>query len=168
MFPTIVVDNFFTDVNKIINLSKTFEYLPPKENEDWIGFRTESIHLKEYELFNSIILKVLNCFFYNKNVSYNNSFIHFHKITPECLKNSKLTDFHQDSDVKLAGVIYLNSNGIENGTTIFKEKNQKQIIISNDINTLVCYDGSKYHGPTTLDVKKERLTMNIFIKGIKI
>ncbi len=106
--------------------------------------------------------------FYEKNVSYDSSFIHFHKITPECVKNSKLTDFHRDTDVQLAGVIYLDSNGIENGTTIFKEKNQKQMIISNDINTLVCYDGSKYHGPTTLNVKKERLTMNIFIKGIKI
>ena len=53
------------------------------------------------------------------------------------------------------------------GTTLLNNKKQ-QIVVRNDLNTLLCYDGGKLHGPTTLDVKKERLTMNIFIKKINI
>ena len=49
----------------------------------------------------------------------------------------------------------------------FNKDNKKQIIVSNDYNTMVCYDTKKYHGPTSLNLVDERLTLNIFIKNIK-
>ena len=55
------------------------------------------------------------------------------------------------------------------GTTLFNKNEEKQIIIGNDLNSMVCYDGNKYHGPSsTLNLKKERLTLNVFIKNIEI
>ena len=168
MLPTIVVDNFFKDVNEIIKLSKKFKYFPPKKEEHWVGLRTKSLHINNYKLFNSIILKILKFYFPTKNTAYENSFIYFHKLMPGCKKSNGETHYHTDSNVKLAGIIYLSKGDVKNGTTLFNKKKKKQIIVSNDLNTLVCYEGSKYHGPTLLDVNQERLTMNIFIKDIKI
>tara|TARA_R100001163_G_C4964522_1_gene126971 strand:- start:172 stop:681 length:510 start_codon:yes stop_codon:yes gene_type:complete len=168
MLPTIVVDNFFENIDEIIKLSKQYEYNPPKKEEFWVGFRTKSLHIDNKELFHSVISKILSYYFPDENVRYYNSYIYFHKLTPKCKKTKGKTHYHQDHGFRIAGVVYLNNGHIENGTTIFNKKKKKQIIISNDLNTLVCYEGSKFHGPTTLNVKKERLTMNIFIKNIEI
>ena len=168
MLPTIVVDNFFKNINEIIKLSKKFKYFPPKKEEHWVGLRTESLHINNYKLFNFIILKILNFYFPTKNITYKNSFIYFHKLMPGCKKSNGETHYHTDSNVKLAGIIYLTCGDRKSGTTLFNKQKKKQVVISNDFNTLVCYEGSKFHGPTILNVNKERLTMNIFIKKIKV
>tara|TARA_R100001143_G_C3329147_1_gene118578 strand:+ start:380 stop:892 length:513 start_codon:yes stop_codon:yes gene_type:complete len=168
MLPTIVVDNFFENVNEVIKLSKKIKYSPPRKEEYWVGLRTESLHINHYKLFNSIISKVLDSYFPYKNPQYENSAICFHKLLPGCKKSNDKTRYHQDSNVKLAGIIYLSCGDRKSGTTLFNKQKKKQIVISNDFNTLVCYDGSKLHGPTILKVNKERLTMNIFIKKIKV
>jgi len=43
---------------------------------------------------------------------------------------------------------------------------QPQVVMSNDFNTMISYDGTKYHGLTDLNVLQERLTLNIFIGDI--
>ena len=164
--PTIVVDNFFDNVDEIIKLSKKFKYFPPTKNDKWIGLRTESLHINNYELFNSVILKILKCYFPYTHTTYGNSFVYFHKLMPGCKETEGRNHYHVDHDVHLAGIVYLSNGNMKNGTTIFNKNKEKQIIISNDLNTLVCYEGSKYHGPTILNVDEERLTMNIFIEKI--
>ena len=44
MLHTIVVDNFFDNVDNIISLSKKLKYYKGSENDNWPGLRTKSLH----------------------------------------------------------------------------------------------------------------------------
>tara|TARA_Y100001951_G_C11139231_1_gene182649 strand:+ start:51 stop:590 length:540 start_codon:yes stop_codon:yes gene_type:complete len=169
--PTIVVDNFFNDVDKIIKLSKKYKYHPPTKEDYWAGKRSECLHIKNYDLFVEIILKILSYFYPNKKLRFSKSAIYFHKIRP---KDKGKSQFHIDGDCNipdrhlvLAAVIYLSKGSIKTGTTIFNKDNKKQILVSNDFNTMVGYDTVKKHGPTTLNIKEERLTLNVFISNVE-
>ena len=163
-----VVDNFFEDVDKIIDLSKKLKYYPAtKETDNWPGIRTESLHLNHYDLFRNIILKILNYYHPNAQVKYDNSLICFSKLK---YGDKGKTRFHYDGDTALATIIYLSEGNIETGTTLFNKNKKKQIIVGNEFNSMVSYDGSKYHGFTSLKPlrEKERLTLNVFIKNVEV
>tara|TARA_Y100001951_G_C11131523_1_gene178485 strand:+ start:68 stop:571 length:504 start_codon:yes stop_codon:yes gene_type:complete len=166
MFSTIIVDNFFEDIKKIIKISKQLKYYPPTKTDNWGGLRTKSLHLTHYDLFNDIIKKILSYYYSNNKIKFSDSSMFFSKLN---LGDIGKTLYHYDEGTKIAAVIYLSSGNMKTGTTLFNKNEEKQIIIGNDLNTMVCYDGNKYHGPSsTLNLKKERLTLNVFIKNIEI
>jgi len=167
MLQTIIVDNFFDDVDKIIKLSKTLKYYPRSQKENWPGLRTKSLHLTHYGLFNDIVLKILNYYYPASQLKYDDAYVGFSKLK---YGDEGKTRFHYDDDVKLAAVIYLSEGDIKGGTTIFNNNNKKQIIVGNTFNSMVAYDGNKLHGYTSLlpFKDKERLTLNIFIKSIEV
>ena len=165
MFSTIIVDDFFKNVDEVISLSKKLKFKPPTSVENWPGLRTKSLHHNHYDLFNAIILRILSNYYPDKEVKFSDSSVYFHKLKDG---DKGKTYFHHDENFDITAVIYLSPGDIKTGTTIFNKNGEKQIIIGNEFNTLVCYDGCKYHGPTTLNLKKERLTLNIFIKNIEI
>jgi hypothetical protein len=80
MLQTIIVDNFFDNVEDIINLSKELDYHTASENENWPGLRTDSLHSTHYDLFNSVIIKILNYYYPNKKINYSNSKVVFSKL----------------------------------------------------------------------------------------
>ena len=165
MLPTIIVDDFFDDVEKIIKLSKTLKYYPRNQNENWPGLRTKSLHLTNYDLFNDIVLKILSYYYPPSQLKYSDTFVGFSKLK---YGDKGKTRFHYDN-FKLAAVIYLSDGDMKSGTTLFHTEKEKQIVVANKFNTMVAYDGGKYHGFTSLKtVKKERLTLNIFIKSIEV
>ena len=166
MLQTIIVDNFFDDVDKIIKLSKTLKYYPRSQKENWPGLRTKSLHLTHYGLFNDIVLKVLNYYYPASQLKYNDAYVGFSRLK---YGDKGKTRFHYDDDTKVAAVIYLSDGDMKSGTTLFHTEKDKQIVVANKLNTMVAYDGKKYHGFTSLKtVKKERLTLNIFIKSIEV
>jgi len=171
MLQTLVVDNFFDDVNEIIKLSKKLKYYVRPKHENWPGLRTKSLHLTHYDLYNNIIVKILNYYYSGINIKYSNSFVHFNKLK---YGDKGKYRFHRDEITKIAAVIYLDFDGdIKSGTTIFYDKKgrkkEKQIVVANKLNTMVAYDGQKYHGFTSLkNIKKERLTMTVFINEIEV
>ena len=65
MLHTIVVDNFFDNVDDIISLSKKLKYYKGSESDNWPGLRTKSLHDTHYNLFNSVIIKILNYYYPN-------------------------------------------------------------------------------------------------------
>ena len=164
MLQTIVVDNFFENVNEVINLSKKLKFYPASKNENFPGLRTKSLHLQNYDFFNSVIVKILNYYYPKQNLKYNNSHVAFTKLK---YGDKGKTRFHQD-DATLAAIIYLSNGDMQSGTTIFHTKKDKQIIVGNKINTMLAYDGKKYHGYTSLKFNTERLTLNVFINNIQI
>jgi hypothetical protein len=100
MLHSIVVDNFFKNVDEVINLSKKLEYHLAPNNENWPGVRTKSLHSTHYDFFNKVILKILNYYYPNTQLKYYNSHVAFSKLK----KGDKgKTRFHQDN-VKLAAV----------------------------------------------------------------
>jgi len=167
MLQTIIVDDFFDNVEDIINLSKELKYHTASENENWPGIRTESLHETHYVLFNSIINKILNYFYPNKKLHYSDSKVVFSRLKHG---DQGKTRFHVDDNARIAAVIYLSEGDIEGGTTVFENnnKNKKQIIVANTFNSMVAYDGNKRHGYTSLLPfdSKERLTLNVFIGNI--
>ena len=162
-----VVDNFFEDIDKIISLSKKLKYTSATETDNWPGIRTESLHLNHYGLFRNIILKILNYYHPTAHVRYSNSLVCFSKLKYGDKGKSRL---HYDGDTVLAAVIYLSEGDIETGTTIFNKNKKKQIIVGNEFNSMVAYDGNKYHGFTSLKPlrEKERLTLNVFINNVEV
>lgn len=165
MLHTIVVDNFFDNVDDIISLSKKLKYYKASESDNWPGLRTKSLHDTHYNLFNSIIIKILNYYYPNKKLHYSNSHVVFSRLK---YGDEGKTRFHLDDDTKIAAVIYLSEGNIEGGTTIFENDNKKQIIVGNIFNSMIAYDGNKLHGYTSLlpFKNKERLTLNVFIGDI--
>mgnify|MGYP003120520802 FL=1 len=165
MLHTIVVDNFFDNVDDIISLSKKLKYYKGSESDNWPGLRTKSLHDTHYNLFNSVIIKILNYYYPNKKLHYSNSHVVFSRLK---YGDEGKTRFHLDDDTKIAAVIYLSEGNIEGGTTIFENDNKKQIIVGNIFNSMIAYDGNKLHGYTSLlpFKNKERLTLNVFIGDI--
>jgi|TARA_R100000030_G_scaffold85448_1_gene68677 hypothetical protein len=165
MLHTIVVDNFFDNVDDIISLSKKLKYYKGSESDNWPGLRTKSLHDTHYNLFNSVIIKILNYYYPNKKLHYSNSHVVFSRLK---YGDEGKTRFHLDDDTKIAAVIYLSEGNIEGGTTIFENDNKKQIIVGNTFNSMIAYDGNKLHGYTSLlpFKNKERLTLNVFIGDI--
>ena len=167
MLHTTIVDNFFDNVDEIIKLSKELKYYKRTEKENWPGIRTKSLHETHYDLFHSIIVKILNNYYHpSDNMYYSNTNAVFTRLK---YGDEGRTRFHLDDDVKLAAVIYLTEGDIEGGTTLFEKNNKKQIIVANTFNSMICYDGNKRHGYTSLSPfkNKERLTLNVFIGDIK-
>ena len=164
ILPTIVADNFFSNPEDVVKLSKKYKYHKPTKINNWPGKRSECLHLKNYDFFKQIILKVLSYYYPNVELTFRNSAVYFHKIKPNDIGKNH---FHFDTNYDIAAIVYLSQGDINTGTTIFNKDNKKQIIVSNDFNTMICYDTKKYHGPTSLNLVKERTTLNIFIKNIE-
>jgi hypothetical protein len=163
MHNTIIQDNFFKNVEDIINISKQLKFYPAREEDNWPGVRTKSIHETHYDLFLEITNKIINNYYPNSNFKFKNTLICFAKVKPG---DKGKSHFHYDNNVKIAAVVYLSKGNIKSGTTIFNKNKQPQVVMSNDFNTMISYDGTKYHGLTDLNVLQERLTLNIFIGDI--
>lgn len=165
MFHTVVLDNFFENLNEVIDMSKKFKYYKPSKKDNWGGTRTKPLDSKYYNFCNNIVLKILGFYFPNSQIKYRNTSVLFCKMNKG--DNGK-TRFHRDKAI-LAAVIYLFNGDMQSGTTIFFNEKEKQIVVGAKLNTMVAYDGKKIHGFTSLNnLKEERLTLNVFIRDIEV
>lgn len=162
MYPTIVLENFFDEPNNLVELSKTYEYFEPQHLKDWWpGERTNEI--MDINLKNLVFTKVLNLYF-KKWVSYKGTMF-FHRTSKNTHKGYGSTDhIHNDTDVIIAGLIYLNNNS--SSTAIYDEHKRKKMIVNNNFNTMVTYDAKQNHGPILTE--EERITIPFFVHDVKI
>ncbi len=127
-FNTSVVDNFFKDPDEIVNLANSLDFtIGPKGH--WPGVRTQSLHLIDKNLFNSVLQKIFSLSFdyRHHNVNWDNVEMYFQKTYPYDLKNKtsilNTGMIHQDGDYPMVGLIYLTKNAnINSGTSIFLPK----------------------------------------------
>ena len=171
-YPTFILEDFLENPDDVIEYSKSLKFFKPEKDENWPGLRTKSLHLFNEKLFNYIVLKILSVYydFSFHKVKYFDTNVMFHKIyLKDYLNfNKKHTNIHRDNDFELAGVLYLNKKFSEKtGTTIFNDNENEIIKISNNYNTLVCYDAKKIHGVNNI-LDEERLSIVIFIGKIEI
>jgi wyosine [tRNA(Phe)-imidazoG37] synthetase (radical SAM superfamily) len=171
-YPTFILEDFLENPDDVIEYSKSLKFFKPEKDENWPGLRTKSLHLFNEKLFNYIVLKILSVYydFSFHKVKYFDTNVMFHKIyLKDYLNfNKKHTNIHRDNDFELAGVLYLNKKFSEKtGTTIFDDSENEIIKISNNYNTLVCYDAKKIHGVNNI-LDEERLSIVIFIGKIEI
>jgi wyosine [tRNA(Phe)-imidazoG37] synthetase (radical SAM superfamily) len=171
-YPTFILEDFLENPDDVVEYSKSLKFFKPEKDENWPGLRTKSLHLFNEKLFNYIVLKILSVYydFSFHKVKYFDTNVMFHKIyLKDYLNfNKKHTNIHRDNDFELAGVLYLNKKFSEKtGTTIFDDSENEIIKISNNYNTLVCYDAKKIHGVNNI-LDEERLSIVIFIGKIEI
>ena len=121
MFPTLIVDDFFPDPDKIVEFAEQQEFYP--NDGRWPGTRTAPLHELDNHLFNYISTKI-HSLFYDRIEQYFME-IKFQKITPfhEDQYHPKNRGWiHKDKEVYFGGIIYLNKNPDDDtGTSLYRE-----------------------------------------------
>ena len=121
-YPTLVIDNFFENPDKIQNWMNQCEF---NLNQDmYPGVRTDSLQFLDTEFYQYIKLKILSVFHEDWN-KVNNSYsmnLQFSKITPYKdkydIRNTGMV--HADCPAEFGGVIYLDSDpDPDAGTTVY-------------------------------------------------
>lgn len=93
----------------------------------------------------------------------------FRKIISEEVSKSPISKYgnpsHTDNEVDLAGVIYLNSFSLDDGTRFFSDYHQIEpdLIVGSKPNRMVLYSGNIYHSAGYDPLSKSRLIQPFFI-----
>lgn len=128
LFPTICIDNFYKNPDEIRDfaLSLTYENDPTNSGR-YPGKRTKPLHEIDKVFFNKFCEKIMSIYFdFSKSRVDWNIATAFQKIdmyheSRYDLRNSGW--IHQDNEVLVSGVIYLNKSAdLNSGTSIFKLK----------------------------------------------
>ena len=120
-FPTIIVDDFFEEPHKIIELANSLEYTDAADYDyAWPGKRSTPIHEVNYDLFNNIVIKVLSVYFPYAKLSYNSANLRFQKVSSIYEEGW----VHSDDNL-ITFIVYLNdTKTIDGGTSICIPKNK--------------------------------------------
>ena len=166
IFPTLVIDSFFEDPDKIVSYSKTLTYTPDEEKR-WPGVRTESLHQINYNFFNSTLTKIVSLLYpmEYKDVKFNATQF-FQKVNKDAGRHKG--NIHTDNTL-LTAIIFL-SNHKNCGTSLYKMQDlridYKESIMGDSIyNRLVIFDSAQIHAAQGFDDGSEgdRLTLISFI-----
>ena len=97
-FPA-VIDNFFDKPDLVREFALSLDYAPDDKGR-WPGQRSESLHMIDYELYMSVMLKIMSIYtdFAYTNVTWENASLYFHKIKDT--GDKELNKGFKDSDVK--------------------------------------------------------------------
>jgi len=113
IWPTLVVDNFFTDPDKIVEISKRYSY----ENDGKSpGVRTPFINQEDYAFFNWSTAKILALLYPNERSDLKwFARSTFHRVPPNIQFDGWI---HQDIPAEFTVIIYLSKDGV--GTSLFE------------------------------------------------
>jgi hypothetical protein len=175
----IVVDDVFSDVDKIVDIAKSMTYYSledhPDEKAYWSGLRTRSVSsldkLLWKDISSQIIFKSLAT-----TMGQNKTFIvdvswdatlYFHQLMESDVYQESWK--HIDPKLVYAGVVYLNKNPKPNSGTFIIKDDKTRVDVENKFNRLVLYRSDYFHSSMggfgqTLD--DSRLTLTLFFKQI--
>jgi len=182
IWPTLCVDNFFNEPNKVIEISNSLDY---ESSNVYPGKRSIDLHIHHEEFFNWVSNKIMSALYPAEwtNIAWYNT-AYFQKI-PSGLKNDGWV--HQDKSNEFTAIIYLSQN-TEAGTSIYlskafyKESKTKGSVKNRDLhnskfkesinikgvfNRLAILDSHSYHAAHVNNSGKERLTLICFFSNIK-
>ena len=136
-FPTICVDNFLNNPDRLREYALSLDYYVSGESEKlqdatlpegtWPGKRTKPLHLIYPELFENLSYKIFSCLTdISKNSCEWELAMYFQSISPNDTHGLTEGWIHQDGTSFYAGLIYLTPNApIESGTSIYALNNPK-------------------------------------------
>lgn len=119
IWPTIVVDNFFEEPQKIVDISKKLNFNPALDGA-WPGKRSDEISTVDFGLFNYVNYKILRILYpmnHEKLRWTSNQW--FQKIDGNIYKHKGWVHF--DGPAELTAIIYL-SHHKKCGTSLFEKK----------------------------------------------
>ena len=115
-FPTLIIDNFFDDPDKVVEYANTLEFLPSELGE-WPGKRSEELWMTNPELFDYTSAKIYNMFYPHGLEHYKMS-LKFQYIEPYSFDNKGW--IHIDRS-QFGGIIYLTKDAeMGTGTSLYK------------------------------------------------
>jgi len=118
IWPTIIVDNFFDNPNKVIEYSKKLKFLKD-EKGDWPGKRTDTLSNIDQNFFNWINYKIVRLIYpmnhFNMHWACKQ---YFQKIDGNIYEETGWV--HSDSPMELTAIIYL-SNHNNCGTSLYNK-----------------------------------------------
>ena len=115
-FPTLIIDNFFDDPDKVVEYANTLEFLPSELGE-WPGKRSEELWMTNPELFDYTSAKIYNTFYPHGLEHYKMS-LKFQYIEPYSFDNRGW--IHQDTS-QFGGIIYLTKEPeVGTGTSLYE------------------------------------------------
>jgi len=121
LFPTTIVENFYSDPNKIRQYALSLEY--SKGNGNWPGLRTKQLDLIDKDFFWFTAEKFLSVYYDNLNSDDWQVLTFFQKIYPFSADKNHFTNrgwIHKDY-CAFAGILYLTPNpDPDSGTSIFE------------------------------------------------
>ena len=123
MYPNLVVDNFFDDPDKLVDLSEKLDYKSTPDGT-WPGMRSNNLHLIDDRLFDFICKKISHLF-YPSCESWNYR-ITFQKVEPFSKEqyDKKNCGWCHTDKCNFGGVIFLTKNPDDNtGVSVYKPKN---------------------------------------------
>ena len=115
LYPTIIQDNFFEDINKIVELADSLEYAPCPVGR-WPGERSEKLHLVHPQFFNHFCSKFTKLLFPNQNVDYNCT-LQFQRISNDHTQGGWI---HKDPN-DVTAIVYISKHK-NCGTSLYKAK----------------------------------------------
>ena len=120
IYPTIIMDDFFTEPEKIKNFSSKLKYFKDKDGK-WPGKRSVPVHEIDYNFFNYFHLKILSILYPNdyRKISYTANAC-FQKISGNRHQNPGWV--HEDIGSEITAIVYL-SHHKNCGTSLWKKKN---------------------------------------------
>ncbi|NBP55103.1 hypothetical protein EBU71_00935 [bacterium] len=128
LFPTTVVENFYSEPDKIREYALSLEYL--KGNGNWPGLRTKQLDLVNQNFFWFTARKFLSVYYDKLNSNDWQLLTFFQKIYPISADKNHFTNrgwIHKDY-CALAGILYLTPNpDPDSGTSIFEINNESDM-----------------------------------------
>ena len=120
-FPTLIVDNFYEEPDKIREFALKQDFLESPGN--YPGKRTKPLHELNEELFFGFVTKIMTIYYPDVEVDWNvqTSFWKVNTLDPDPLSPKNMGWIHQDGCLA-AGVVYL-SPGFDSGlgTKIYEQ-----------------------------------------------
>ena len=128
IWPTIIVDNFFDEPDKIIEYSKTLKFEPDPDGK-WPGVRTGLMGNIDNKFFNYINYKIVRLIYPMNHLQMNwKSNQYFQKINGNVFKNEGW--IHSDSPAEFTAIIYLSKHK-HCGTSLYDKKQLFNASINN-------------------------------------
>ena len=126
MFPVTIIDNFFSDPDKIVEMARSQKFYKTDEGQ-WPGKRTREISQWNTDFFLFTALKILKTFYESPVESIDMSMT-FQLIKP--FKEDRNKGWiHRDNDMQFGGLIYLNSTPEpDTGTTLYEENDGYSLV----------------------------------------
>lgn len=129
IWPSLCVDNFLNEPEKIVEFSKTLKY-----NNDtrgwWPGLRSQPLHLADYEIYNKLCTKILSLYYPENYFSLAYRCDATFQKVPSTIKYDGWV--HTDCMAEFTAIVYL-SNHKNCGTSIYKSKKLGANIINEKI-----------------------------------
>jgi len=116
-WPTLIVDNFFTDPHAVVKLSKAFKYTKSVDNR-WPGTRSPPLHKEDKDFFSWSTKKIM-ALLYPMNIDEVSwqAAQHFQRIPYKV--HGEEGWVHSDVDYEMTTIIYLN-NCTQSGTCLYE------------------------------------------------